>query len=75
MISKGRVNAVKTVCSLPGTKHVPSSIVFDAWEDSVEATSVLLVFVNGTYEEMPEGKNLRTFSRSFVLTPASENSL
>ena len=75
MISKGRANILKIISSLPATKVEESSIVFDAWEDVVETTNVLLVFVNGNYAELPEGKNLRSFSRSFVLTPASEGSL
>jgi len=73
MIMKGPSNIARALVDLPKSRHNLGSFVVDSWEDKIaDGFSVLMVFVNGEFDE--QSGHTRSFSRSFVLIPATPNS-
>ncbi|KAI0067186.1 NTF2-like protein [Artomyces pyxidatus] len=73
----GREDAVKTMMSLPSTKHdivgSPEKFLIDAWPITQGEKTTLFVSIHGQFTEEPAG-GIRSFDRSFVLAPAMEGS-
>ncbi|XP_025287540.1 nuclear RNA export factor 2-like isoform X24 [Canis lupus familiaris] len=65
---------VCSLCVLPKTQHDLSSLVVDMW---FQTEKMLCFSVNGVFKEV-EGKfqgSVRAFTRTFIVTPASNSSL
>ncbi|XP_077743553.1 nuclear RNA export factor 2-like isoform X3 [Canis aureus] len=65
---------VCSLCVLPKTQHDLSSLVVDMW---FQTEKMLCFSVNGVFKEV-EGKfqgSVRAFTRTFIVTPASNSSI
>jgi len=73
----GREEAVKAMTSLPQTKHnvagAPEKFCIDGWPVTQGDRTALFLSIHGQFTEEPIG-GVRSFDRSFILTPAPEGS-
>lgn len=74
----GSEEAVKAMTALPGTEHdvvgAPEKFCIDAWPVSTADGSMnLFLTIHGQFTELPS-RGIRSFDRSFILTPAVEGS-
>ncbi|TCD70222.1 nuclear mRNA export, poly(A)+RNA binding protein [Steccherinum ochraceum] len=74
----GSAEAVKAMADLPSTEHdivgTPDKFCIDAWPiTTVDGSMNLFLTVHGQFTELPS-RGIRSFDRSFILTPAPEGS-
>jgi len=76
-IHLGRDNVLSAMSSLPQTRHdivgAAEKFCIDAWPVTHEDRTTLFLSVHGQFIEEPVG-GVRSFDRSFVLSPAPEGS-
>jgi len=76
-IHLGRDNVLSAMSSLPQTRHdivgAAEKFCIDAWPVTHEDRTTLFLSVHGQFIEEPVG-GVRSFDRSFILSPAPEGS-